>query len=117
MTNKKSDDNLLQSLITGDEAGIREIYSKVYPKVLGYVCKHDGSEDDAKDVMQKGLLQLATRAQAKDFSITSSFEAYLFTRRLMNRRSGNCFRRNCSKYQKIADRFYNYFLIKCLIIK
>ncbi len=79
MTNKKYDDFLLHSLITGNEVGIVEIYKKVYPKVLNYVLKHDGSEDDAKDVMQKALLQLSARAQVKEFHITSSFEGYLFT--------------------------------------
>ncbi|OED36965.1 hypothetical protein AB832_05385 [Flavobacteriaceae bacterium (ex Bugula neritina AB1)] len=79
MNKQKYDDYLLQSLISGDEVGIKEIYKKVYPKVLRYVYNHDGSEDDAKDVMQKGLLQLSVRAQAKDFVITSSFEGYFFT--------------------------------------
>ncbi|WP_103069758.1 RNA polymerase sigma factor [Aquimarina sediminis] len=79
MTDQKYDDYLLQSLVTGDESGIREIYKKIYPKVFKYVCKHDGTEDDAKDVMQKALLQLSVRAQVKEFSITSSFEGYFFT--------------------------------------
>ncbi len=79
MTSKNYDDFLLQSLVSGNETGIKEIYKKIYPKVFNYVLKHDGSEDDAKDVMQKALLQLATRAQAKEFEITSSFEGYLFT--------------------------------------
>ena len=79
MTNQEYDDYLLNSLISGDETGIKEIYKKVYPKVRSYVLKHDGSEDDAKDVMQKGLLQLATRVTVKKLSITSSFEGYLFT--------------------------------------
>lgn len=79
MNSKKYDDYLLQSLVIGDESGIKEIYKKVYPKIASYIYKHDGSEDDAKDVMQKGLLQLSARAQVKEFSISSSFEGYLFT--------------------------------------
>lgn len=79
MTNQKYDDYLLQSLVNGDAAGIKEIYKKLYPKIYRYVCSHDGSEDDAKDVMQKGLLQLSARAQVKEFSISSSFEGYFFT--------------------------------------
>ncbi len=79
MIHKKYDDYLLQSLVSGDASGIKEIYKKVYPKVYSYIRKHEGSEDDAKDVMQKGLLQLSARAQVKEFSITSSFEGYLLT--------------------------------------
>jgi RNA polymerase sigma factor (sigma-70 family) len=79
MTNKKHDDFLLKSLTSGNETGILEIYKSIYPKVLRYVLKHDGSEDDAKDVMQKGLLQLAVRVQTKKLEITTTFEGYLFT--------------------------------------
>ncbi|WP_108869651.1 RNA polymerase sigma factor [Aquimarina aquimarini] len=79
MTNKEYDNYLLKSLIEGDSSGIVEIYKRIYPKVLRYVCSHDGAEDDAKDVMQKALLLLSTRAQQKEFSITTSFEGYFFT--------------------------------------
>ncbi|WP_271783646.1 RNA polymerase sigma factor [Aquimarina algiphila] len=79
MTTRKHDNYLLNSIVTGNELGIKKIYTTIFPKVLVYVCKHDGTEDNAKDVMQKALLQLSVRAQSKDFSITSSFEGYLFT--------------------------------------
>ncbi len=79
MTQKEHDDYLLQSLISGNDAGILEIYKVIYPKVKRYVIRHDGTEDNAKDVLQKALLQLATRAQTKTFEINSSFEGYLFT--------------------------------------
>lgn len=79
MSTQKYDNYLLESLVNGNEAGIKDIYKKVYPKVFTYVRTHDGTEHDAKDVMQKALLQLSVRAQAKDFAITSSFEGYFFT--------------------------------------
>ena len=76
---KNSDNYLLESLLTGNEAGILEIYRRLYPKVLRYIIKHEGIEDDAKDIMQKSLLQLVARAQQKELMITTSFEAYFFT--------------------------------------
>lgn len=79
MTDKKYDDFLLNSLVSGNETGIMEIYKRMYPKIFSYLLKHEGTEDDAKDVMQKALLQLATRAQTKGLHITSSFEGYFFT--------------------------------------
>ncbi|WP_299431992.1 RNA polymerase sigma factor [uncultured Aquimarina sp.] len=79
MANQQHDDYLLQSLITGDDKGIKEIYRKLYPKIKAYIISHDGSEDDAKDIMQKALLQLSARAQDKDFRITSSFDGYFVT--------------------------------------
>jgi len=79
MSDNKEDNYLLDSLASGDERGIMKIYEKVFPKVLNYVVKSSGNEDDAKDVFQKGLIQLSTRAQSQDFSIKSTFEGYLFT--------------------------------------
>jgi len=79
MGNKKRDDYLLESLVRGEDKGIKEIYTTLYPKVKAYICSHDGSEDDAKDVMQKALLQLSARAQDKDFKINSTFDGYFIT--------------------------------------
>ncbi len=79
MVNQELDDYLLQSLISGNDKGIKEIYNRLYPKIKAYIITHDGSEDDAKDVMQKALLQLSARAQDKNFKITSSFDGYFVT--------------------------------------
>ncbi|WP_109299766.1 RNA polymerase sigma factor [Aquimarina sp. AU474] len=69
----------LQSLINGDNKGVSKIYKELYPKIRGYILKSDGSDDDAKDIMQKALIQLSVRAQDPNFSITSSFEGYFMT--------------------------------------
>lgn len=74
-----TDDYFLQSLVNGNNKGISKIYELIYPKIKNYILKRDGSEDDAKDIMQKALIQLSVRAQNKNFKITSSFEGYFMT--------------------------------------
>jgi len=74
-----NDDYFLKSLRNGDNKGIRKIYQDVFPKIKNYLLKKDGNEDQAKDIMQKALIQLSVRAQDKNFSISSSFEAYFMT--------------------------------------
>ena len=74
-----TDNYYLTSLINGDSKGIGKIYTKLYPKVKRYILSHDGSEDDAKDVMQKALMQFSARAQDPDFKISSTFEGYFIT--------------------------------------
>lgn len=69
----------LQSLVKGDNSGIRQMYTELYPKVRSYILKRDGNEDDAKDIMQKALIQLSVRAQDKNFHIASSFDGYFIT--------------------------------------
>lgn len=66
----------LESIRIGDNIGIGKIYAKLYPKVKKHILQRDGSEADAKDIMQKALIQLSTRAQDTNFSITSSFDGY-----------------------------------------
>lgn len=58
---------------------INAIYENNLPKVVSFVLTNTGSKQDAEDIFQKALLQLATRHKARPFEIKSSFEAYLFT--------------------------------------
>jgi len=66
----------LQSLRNGDNTGIRKIYEELFPKVKSFIIKRDGNIDDAKEIMQKALLQVSTRAQDQNFTLKSSFDAY-----------------------------------------
>lgn len=79
MTEKKDDNFLIKSLISGNETGILQIYKKMYPSVLSYIVKHDGTEHDAKEIFQKALLQLVVRTRVKGFQVKTSFEGYFFT--------------------------------------
>lgn len=72
------DNYMLESLKTDNEKGILQIYQTVFPKVKNYILSNGGYEDDAKDVMQKSLMQVAARVKQHDFKIKSSFEGYLF---------------------------------------
>jgi RNA polymerase sigma factor (sigma-70 family) len=73
------DEAYIKGLKERDAAVIKEIYQSIRPKVIGFVLKNQGGEDDAGDVFQKALLQLMARVEVKDFVLQSSFEAYLFT--------------------------------------
>ena len=75
----KKDDYLLTSLIEGDEKGIAEIYTQVFPKVASFVTKNKGQYVDAEDIFHKVLIQLATRIKIQEFSLTTSFDGYVFT--------------------------------------
>jgi len=74
-----NDDYFLKCLRNGNNKGIRKIYQDIFPKIRSYILKREGNEDQAKDIMQKALMQLSTRAQDQNFSISSSFEAYFMT--------------------------------------
>lgn len=70
---------LYNSLIKGDSSGILQIYKLVFPKVASFVMRNSGQREDAEDIFQKTLMQIAARFKEKEVEFTSSFEAYLFT--------------------------------------
>ncbi len=86
------DQRLLSSLLEGDSEGIEDIYRLVFPRVKMFVLGNHGEEEDAWDIFQKALMQLTARIRKRQFQITDSFEAYLYTacknlwRRELNRR-------------------------------
>lgn len=71
-------DQHFESLLKNDEKGVLKIYEELFPKIKKFVLSHGGEEQDAKDVMQKALLQVAVRARVNGFKINTSFEGYFF---------------------------------------
>lgn len=69
----------LEALVKNNSKIILTIYKENFFKVRAFVIKNNGQQQDAEDVFQKALMQLAVRYKKEPFEITSSFEAYLFT--------------------------------------
>ena len=76
---KDYDNDLLNGLISGDKEQILFIYQKLFPKVLQFVLRNKGNEQDAEDIFQKSLLQLIARFKLRETPEIKSVEAYLFT--------------------------------------
>ena len=70
---------LLNALLNGNSKVIQGIYKDNFPKVKNFVLQNKGQKQDAEDIFQMALLQLASRYKKEKFVIHSSFEAYLFT--------------------------------------
>ena len=69
----------LKALLYNDTKIIKAIYKDNFYKVKSFVLKNSGQQEDAEDIFQKALLQLAVRYKKEQFTIKTSFEAYLFT--------------------------------------
>lgn len=69
----------LKALLSNNSQVISVIYKENFYKVKSFVLKNNGQQEDAEDIFQKALLQLAVRYKKEKFIINSSFEAYLFT--------------------------------------
>lgn len=77
--NNTDDDTLLEALKNGDSKGIERLYQLLWSKIKTYILSNSGGESDAKDILQKTMLQLALRKEANRLDINSSMEAYSFT--------------------------------------
>lgn len=95
MKEYKSD--LLSGLVNGDKEQILLIYRKLFPKVLQFVLRNKGNQQDAEDVFQKSLLQFIARMKLRDIPEIKSVEAYLFT---INK---NLWRRELNKNEWVTN--------------
>ncbi|MEM7185014.1 MAG: sigma-70 family RNA polymerase sigma factor [Bacteroidota bacterium] len=69
----------IKKLLEGDEDTIRLLYDTLFPKFSSFVKKNSGTYSDAEETFHNGLYQLIARAKVSGVSISSSFEAYVFT--------------------------------------
>ncbi len=69
----------LEALLNNDVEVIKTIYKNNFFKIKSFVLSNKGQQQDAEDIFQNALMQLAVRYDKEKFVITSSFEAYLFT--------------------------------------
>ena len=62
-----------------DRLQIKALYLEVLPSITNLVQQNNGTEEDAKDVLQDGLMVLFEKVQQKDFQLTSSIKTYLYS--------------------------------------
>lgn len=69
----------LNALCRGERAQLAEVYRIYAPQVQGWVLQNNGDVADAKDLFQESLIAIYDRYCGKDFELTSSFGALLFS--------------------------------------
>ena len=57
--------NLLEALVKGDSRGILKIYDLVFPAVLKFIFQNKGAREDAEDIFQRALMQIAAQVKVK----------------------------------------------------
>lgn len=73
-----ADQRYIQALLTNDGAVLTEIYRKFSGKVVSYIKKNSGDQEDARDVIQETLITLYQQARDKKLVLTCPFDAYFF---------------------------------------
>jgi DNA-directed RNA polymerase specialized sigma24 family protein len=74
-----SDDHILQLIRSGKRSeALARVYQH-YPKVRQLVIMANGSEDDAKDVLQEGVIVFYQKAERPEFQLTASIGTFLYS--------------------------------------
>ena len=72
------DNRYIIGLRQNNTAIIDEIYKKYYQKIVLFITKNNGDENDAADIFQDALLYIYNRAFAQNFCLTCPFDAYIY---------------------------------------
>ncbi len=75
----KQDILFFNALISRDSKKIESIYTDNFQSVKSFILQNKGNIEDAEDIFQKALLQIAVRYKRKKFEIKTTFGGYLFT--------------------------------------
>lgn len=73
-----TDRELIEGLAQSDNQAISEIYSLYQPMLLKWMITRGGTETDAYDVFQEGVLVLFEKSSDPDFALTCKLSTYLF---------------------------------------
>ncbi len=68
---------LLEGLKHRDHVTLKYIYKNHFPMVLGYILRHGGNEEDAKDIFQETIIVLYKMLQGDKLCIEEDFGSYL----------------------------------------
>lgn len=68
----------LKGLASNDPKIVRGIYEDYFSRILSFVLKNSGNEDEAKDLFQDGLMVLFKKAKDPHFELKSGLFTYLY---------------------------------------
>lgn len=72
------DNKYIIALLENNSILLKELYEKYFSKIKLMVIKNGGTEDDAADMMQEGLVSIYNRACSAPFQLTCPMEAFLY---------------------------------------
>ncbi|MFT4834812.1 MAG: RNA polymerase sigma factor (sigma-70 family) [Marinoscillum sp.] len=73
------DSEILDRIAKGDESALDYLYKKYYGMMINMVRKNSGTEEEAKDVFQEGLLAFWQKAASGKLVLTSRISTYLYS--------------------------------------
>jgi RNA polymerase sigma factor (sigma-70 family) len=73
-----SDDALIAAIRGGDERALTQLYRLHWPMVSHFVLQNSGSEDDAQDVYQEGVMVFYEKVRDGSLELSCQIKTYLY---------------------------------------
>ena len=73
-----TDDALIAALRNGDERALAHLYRLHWPMVSHFVLQNSGSEDDAQDVYQEGVMVFYEKVRDGSLELSCQIKTYLY---------------------------------------
>jgi RNA polymerase sigma factor (sigma-70 family) len=76
--NIPSDPELLDGIRNRERAILVYVYEQFYPMIREFILKNSGTEEDARDIFQEGLVVIFEKLKAGQIELTSRFKTFLY---------------------------------------
>ena len=73
-----TDDALIAAIRGGDERALAQLYRLHWPMISHFVLQNSGSEDDAQDVYQEGVMVFYEKVRDGSLELTCQIKTYLY---------------------------------------
>ena len=73
-----TDDALIAAIRSGDERALAHLYRLHWPMVSHFVLQNSGSEDDAQDVYQEGVMVFYDKVRDGSLELSCQIKTYLY---------------------------------------
>ncbi|HAF28688.1 MAG TPA: hypothetical protein DCG75_06530 [Bacteroidales bacterium] len=70
---------IVQGIRNQDKEILKSIYSIYFPTIKRFILDAKGSEQDAKDVFQEGIIIIYRKIKEGNINLTSSFKSYIYS--------------------------------------
>lgn len=78
MKHQLTNEQYLEGLVKRNSTTLENIYQHMYPGIAKHVLEHHGSQEDAEDVFQEGLIVVYRKAKEDGLFLSSSFYTFLY---------------------------------------
>src|SRR5438094_470858 len=73
-----ADAQLIRAIQGGDERALSQLYRLHWPMVSHFVLQNSGSEDDARDVYQEGVMVFYEKVREGSLELSCQIKTYLY---------------------------------------